>query len=81
MHPHSRRAVKAEEKKSVCSGSHNHLRIITATSCSLSTRPTIVSRVAENRVNPIFRTLVRDGHWGVEVENVNLSAPAPAGLQ
>src|ERR1022692_1547131 len=51
VHPHSRRAVKAEEKKSVCSGSHNHLRIITATSCSLSTRPTIVSRVAENRVN------------------------------
>ena len=32
-------------------------------------------------VHPIFRTLVRDGHWGVEVGNVNLSAPAPAGLQ
>jgi hypothetical protein len=33
------------------------------------------------RVNPIFRTLVRDGHGGVEVENVNRSAPAPAGRQ
>lgn len=39
------------KKKSSCGRTHNHRRIITAASCVLSTRLTIVNRGAANRVN------------------------------